>query len=358
MTTRSSHKLPTGTRLPASLLEIRRLFDALDWTTMARQVEEETLARAAIVGPVNSGKSTLFNRLKGHQISPVAAVPGTTRGLLSEHWGPFSLIDTPGFGEVDGVDRAGTALAGIEQANVIVLVLDAIAGVRQTDYALLQRLKATGKPVVVALNKIDLLDKDREMVLIDAREKLAEPGVISISAKKGTNIARLLLPRMVDAHPALAVAIGRALPSYRQQACRKVIRNASLLNAAIGAEPIPGLDIPFLLASQVRLVLRIAAIYGEPMSAQHARELIATIAGGVALRYVAEEGAKLVPGAGWVVAAAVAGAGTWAIGQAALQYFEHDKKLTSEQLQALYKRARHRRGPEAGEGSPAGETGA
>ena len=58
-------KIPTKpkTGLPATMLGIRRLFDALDWNEMARQVEEETLARVAIVGPVNSGKSTLFNTL-------------------------------------------------------------------------------------------------------------------------------------------------------------------------------------------------------------------------------------------------------------------------------------------------------
>jgi len=351
-----SSKGRSAARLPATLVEIRRLFDAFDWTAMARQVEEETLARVAIVGPVNSGKSTLFNRLKGHELSPVTAVPGTTRELLNEQWGPFTLIDTPGFGEVDGVDRAGVALAGIETAGVIVLVLDGFAGVRQTDRALLLRLKATGKPVIVVLNKIDLFDKDRELVIIDARAKLAEPNVIPISAKKGTNVAQLLLPRVVDAQPALAVAIGRALPGYRHQASRRVIRNASLLNAVIGAEPIPGLDIPFLLASQARLVLRIAAIFGESMSAQHARELIATIAGGAALRYLAEEGAKLVPVAGWIVASGVAAAGTWAIGQVALQYFEHDKKLTADQLQSLYRRLRRRRKPDETEGSLPEET--
>jgi len=337
------------TRLPGTLMEIRRLFDAFDWNAMARQVEEETLTHVAIVGPVNSGKSTLFNYLKGHEVSPVAPVPGTTRTLLNEQWGPFTLVDTPGFGEVDGVDRAGVALAGIESASVILLVLDAGAGVRQTDYALLHRLRATNKPVIAVLNKIDLLGKQWETVLVDAREKLGEPALIPISAKKGTNIARLLLPQVVDAHPALAVAIGRAIPTYRRQACRKVIRNASLLNAAIGLEPIPGLDIPFLLASQARMVLRIAAIYGEHMSAQHAKELIATIAGGVALRYAGQEGAKLLPAAGWVVASAVAGAGTFAMGQVAVQYFEHDKKLTAEQMQALYRRKRRQRERELAE---------
>jgi small GTP-binding protein len=337
MTTKAVSKVTPQTRLPVSLAEIRRIFDALDWTEMARQVEEETRAGVAIVGPVNSGKSTLFNTLKGRDVSPVGAVPGTTQQLHHEQWGPFTLTDTPGFGEVDGVDRAHIALQGVHTANVIVLVLDAVAGIRQADYALLQQLKATGKPVLVALNKIDLIKQGQEAVIAHARDKLGEPDLIPLSAKRGTNIARLLLPRMVDAHPALAVALGRALPSFRRRLANKVVRNASVFNAAIGAEPIPGLDIPFLLAVQTRMVLRIAAIFGEPMNVQHSKELVATIAGGVALRYLAQEGAKFIPGPGWVVAAAVAGVGTWAIGQVTIRYFEQGKKLNPEQLQNLYK---------------------
>jgi small GTP-binding protein len=326
----------TKAGLPATMYEIRRLFDALDWKEMARQVEEETLARVAIVGPVNSGKSTLFNRLQGHEVSPVSAVPGTTRELQHEQWGPFSLTDTPGFGEVDGVDRASIALQGVQAAEVIVLVLDVISGVRHTDYALLRQLKATAKPVVVVLNKIDLLKEDRDRVISDARDKLGEPDLVPISAKRGTNVARLLMPRLIDAHSALAVAIGRALPAYRRQAANKIIRNASILNALIGAEPIPGLAIPFLLAVQGQMVLRIAAIYGDPMSAQHAKELIATIAGGLAVRFLAQEAAKFVPGPGWVVAGLIASAGTWTIGQVAVQYFEHGKKLSARELRTLY----------------------
>jgi small GTP-binding protein len=317
-------------------MEIRRLFEALDWTEMSRQVQEESLARVAIVGPVNSGKSTLFNALKGREVSPVAAIPGTTRELHHEQWGPFSLTDTPGFGEVDGVDRASIALEGIRTSNVVVLVLDVVSGVRQSDLALLERLRATGRPVLTVLNKIDLLKEERDQVIANARDKLGEPDLIPLSAKKGTNIAALLLPRMIDAHPALAVALGRALPAYRRQAANKVIRSAAVFNAFVGAEPVPGLDIPFLLAIQARMVLRIAAIFGEPLSAEHAKELIATIVGGVTLRYLAQQGAKFIPGPGWIVSGAVASVGTWAIGQVAIRYFELGKNLNAQQLRTLY----------------------
>jgi small GTP-binding protein len=340
MTTRDA--VPQS-RLPGTLLEIRRLFDTLDWQGMARQVEQETQARVAIVGPVNSGKSTLFNTLKGRDVSPVAAVPGTTRELHSEQWGPFTLTDTPGFGEVDGVNRASIALQGVDAADVIVLILDAIAGVREADYALLQQLRRTGKPVVVALNKMDLLKEERDAVVAHARDKLGEPELIPISAKRGTHVAEILVPQVLEAHPSLAVALGRALPAYRRQAANRVIRNASLFNTAIGAGPVPGLDIPFLLATQARMVLRIAAIFGETMSAQHAKELVATIAGGVTLRYLAQAGVKFVPALGWAVSATVAGVGTWAMGQVARQYFEHGKTLSARELQDRYQSLVRRR---------------
>lgn len=320
--------------------EVRRLFSTLDWADLAQQVEQEARTRLAIVGPVNSGKSTLFNTLKGREVSPVAAVPGTTRELHHEQWEPFTLTDTPGFGEVDGVDRANIAMEAVDSADVIVLVLDAVAGVRQPDYALLQQLKATGKPVVVALNKIDLLKDSQDTVVADARVKLQEPNLVPISAKKGTNVAKLLLPRLVDAHPALVVALGRALPGYRRQAANHVVRNSSLLNTIVGAEPIPGLAIPFLLGIQARMVLRIAAIYGEPMSVEHAKTLLATIAGGLTLRYLAIAVAKFVPGPGWIVAGIVAGAGTWAIGRVAIQYFEHGKRLSPAQIRRLNEKRR------------------
>ncbi len=331
-------QIATRSRLPATLAEIRRLFDALDWNEMARQVEAEAQTGVAIVGPVNSGKSTLFNTLKGRTVSPVGAVPGTTQTMQYEEWGPFILLDTPGFGEVEGVDRAQIALEGVRRASVIVLVLDAVAGVRQADLELLQQLKATGKPVVTVLNKMDLVAKDdRERVVNHARDRLGEWGIIPVSAKEGTNVAGSLLPQLVDAQPALAVALGRALPGYRRQAANSVVRQGAVWNAVIGMEPVPGLDIPFLLAVQAQMVLRIAAIYGEPMSVQRARTLGATIVGGVALRYLAQQGAKLVPGPGWVVAGGIAGVGTWAIGQVAIRYFEYGKRLSPAEMQEMYR---------------------
>ena len=88
----------------------------------------------------------------------------------------------------------------------------------------------------------------------------------------------------------------------------------------------------------MRLVLRIAAIYGEAMSVRHARELLTTMAGSVGLRYLAAELSKFIPGPGWLVAAGVTGLGTWTMGHVAMAYFEGGKHLTPVQLRQRYKR--------------------
>jgi small GTP-binding protein len=325
--------------LPARLADLRGLLQALDWDRLSVAVQREAGARLAIVGPVNSGKSTLFNLIEGHKSSAVTAVPGTTRGVIEERMGPFVLIDTPGFGEVGGVDRAEIARRAAGQADVVVLLLDASAGLRQSDYEIYRSLRGAGKPLLVALNKVDLIKRDLKAVLRNLEEKL-EGSVIPISAKTGAGVAEKLIPAVVNAHPWMVVALGRELPAYRRRLINRLIRSAALLNGVIAVEPIPGLDIPLLLAGQVRMVLRIAAIYGESLSVRHARELLTTIAGGVALRFLATSLAKAIPGPGWVVAGVISGLGTSAMGHVAALYFEKGKRLTPSQLRERYRRRR------------------
>ncbi len=334
--------------LPSRLRDARRFIETIDLRQIEDAVAAEARAQMIIVGPVNSGKSTLFNQLKGQKLSAVSAVPGTTTEVVSERFGPFWLLDTPGLGEIAGSLHAQKALDALDRADVAILVLDGAAGVRQPDAELYRQVRTLGLPVVVALNKIDLIRRDLKAVVRDAEVKLGVP-VIPVSAKKGTNVADKLIPAIIDSHPRMAVTIGRSLPRYRKIAAKRVIRESAAIAAVAGAEPIPGLDIPLLIAVQVRMLLRLAAIHGEGMSAAHARELISAVAGGVAIRYAAQELVKLIPGPGWVVAGAAAATGTTALGRAAAIFFNNSQKLSPEQLRALYKRLRRRRKVPTGE---------
>src|SRR5207248_3163561 len=158
-----------------------------------------------------------------------------------------------GFGDPSQPTRSDAAREAIQTADINLLLIDASAGVRQVDLDLFQELKARPQPLVVALNKMDLISgREMEMVVTVVENRLGR-SVIPISARTGLNVSERLIPRLVDEHPALGVALGRALPEYRRIVAEKIIRRASTLSLFAGFEPIPGIDIPVLLIGQVRL---------------------------------------------------------------------------------------------------------
>src|SRR5258706_5820964 len=119
--------------LPRRMKDIRTVLGAVNYPALQAQVEAETRAHLSIVGPVNAGKSSLLNVLFGREVSAVSSVAGTTRQNQTESMGPFTLIDTPGLGEAAGNKRAAMAEDAIAQADVVVLLFDAVAGIRQAD---------------------------------------------------------------------------------------------------------------------------------------------------------------------------------------------------------------------------------
>ena len=93
-----------------------------------------------------------------------------------------------------------------------------------------------------------------------------------------------------------------------------------------------------MLAAQIRMVLRVAAIYGETLDAERAKEIIGAVMGGMLVRTAARQVARLVPVVGWAAAGGVAAAGTYALGRATIEYFASGKTLGQRQLRDLYDR--------------------
>src|SRR5947208_8384224 len=122
------------------------------------------MALVALVGRPNVGKSTLFNRLIGERRAVVHDLPGTTRDRLygTVEWRDreFTVIDTGGIGLETG---AGDLLADVRlqaeeamrQADVIVWVVDASAGLTAADYDVADRLRQSPKPIILTANKAD-----------------------------------------------------------------------------------------------------------------------------------------------------------------------------------------------------------
>ena len=170
----------------------------------------------SLVGRPNVGKSTLFNRLIGDERSVVHDMPGTTRDAIDTvvvtEDGPVRFVDTAGIRRRSKAEE-GTefyamvrALQAVDRADIAILVIDATVGVTHQDQRLAERIGASGSPVVVVLNKWELLATDeRPDVLAGVEDRLAFLGdvpVLKISARTGLGVHKLLpaLRRAVDAY--------------------------------------------------------------------------------------------------------------------------------------------------------------
>ncbi|MBU6241178.1 MAG: ribosome biogenesis GTPase Der [Acidobacteria bacterium] len=171
----------------------------------------EGVPRVAIVGRPNVGKSTLFNRLCGEERSVVHDMAGTTRDaidtLIETEDGRIVLVDTAGMRRRAKIDDSAEyyslvrALRAVDEADVALLVIDSTQGVTSQDQRLAERIDAAGSPLIVILNKWDLLDTEaREEMTTEMARKLyfiGDAPVLRVSALSGMGVHRLL-PILTD----------------------------------------------------------------------------------------------------------------------------------------------------------------
>ena len=118
-------------------------------------------------------------------------------------------------------------------------------------------------------------------------------------------------------------SLAARVPAVRRAVCDELIRSFAKKNALVSAAVfVPGVDMPILTLNQVRLVSRIALAHGQEIDRQRAVELLGVVGAGFGFRAVARELLDFVPVAGWAVKGAISYAGTRAVGEASVRYFE------------------------------------
>lgn len=134
---------------------------------------------------------------------------------------------------------------------------------------------------------------------------------------------------VVEACRQKKLAFALAFPFVRKPLANDAIVSTSVQNAGVGALLfIPGADMPVMTLNQCKMLLQIAAAYGEELSIERLKELAAVVAGGFACRSFARQIVTVVPVGGWAVKAAIGGSGTYAMGRAAVEYYEGGANLS------------------------------
>jgi small GTP-binding protein len=296
--------------------------------------------RIAIVGPTNVGKSTFYNQLvqRKEDRAEVSPLPGTTRANQQADAGLFHIVDTPGadaVGEV-GQQEQEMALAAAANAEFLILMFDAIQGIKRTELELYERLVGLGKPYIVVMNKIDLARRERQQIIEGAANslRLHPDQVIPIVAKTGENMDDVLVA-IAMTEPEIVAALGQALPHYRWQLAWRAIVSAASASAAVALTPLPVVDFIPLMAVQSAMVLAIARIYNYQVTLERARELAAAFGLGFLGRMLFRQLAKLGGVPGWLLSSAIATATTVVMGYAASIWFETGERVSTDTLKRM-----------------------
>ncbi len=195
----------------------------------------------AVVGRPNVGKSTLVNRILGRREAVVEDVPGVTRDRVSypANWAgrDFTLVDTGGW-EVDvlGLDAAVASQAevAVELADAVLFVVDATVGATATDERVVRMLRASGKPVVLAANKVDDMRGEADAATLWSLG-LGEPFPVSAVHGRGSGD---LLDACVAVLPEQSTVSAPAPGGPRRVALlgKPNVGKSSMLNKLVGSD--------------------------------------------------------------------------------------------------------------------------
>ncbi len=268
-----------------------------------KDIQSQEWVQIAIVGPGQTGKSSLLAALSRRQLDGSKPI--------------FTLVDI--HDEYLGYKPDEKLSEKLRDVDLILLILDGRYELSNSTKTMYERLNSLNRPVLVLLNKIDLVQTPRDAVRA-ARRRLGT-NVFATSAVQPETIDQLL-QAILDTDSRTLFSLTQSFPDFRRSICHGIVSQAAFSGAIVGAIRIPIVDLLPMTAIQTGMLLKIARTFGYPLNRERARELLPMLAAGVAAREGSHWLKRRYPEYRKLISISVAGIWTFVLGHAAIQYFE------------------------------------
>ncbi len=293
----------------------------------AHEAPRRSEGRIALAGLPGSGKKTLINSLWGWEaLTELPDEPVHRLGL-------FTLVTLP-----EEAGNGDDLLYALESADLVIYLLDGVAGPQPADIRWLARLRALPATLLIVLNKADLLGGTiAPEVLAGLRDQLARP-VLPLSASDGRAVHDRFLPAVLKACPQLAVPLAAEITGLRWRVVQRLIHDSAVMSGLSTLENGATVDIHALLDLQRRLLRQIAQVYGFRED-DDATPGPWTLVQRAVLHQLARVMQDLGPLGRRLAALLISVSGTWAAGQQAQAHY--DGARPAARLATLLRRSKH-----------------
>lgn len=334
---------------------------AQGWAVAAEQVGralEQTLS-VAFLGSASSGKDSAIRAIFGLDFGQIDPIPGSTREIkvaAVDAERRLLVVNAPGFGDLRA-DVKAEAERALEHLDLAVYVVNCDGGATIDERRDLDRIRTLGRPVLVCLNKIDLIrEHERDMfvkatllqlgvteadAVVTAFDPLPQlaPGPLGVE-----RVLSWIHTHLADGGKALLFAKN---VRNKAAACEPIILAAAKKAALAGAIPIPGADATAITALQVKLITDLAGVFGRRIDQDVILFILGQALAGGSKGFV-KWGIEAAKAAGWLpggqvvsvavsgIGAAIASASTYGVGKATVAFLSRSGEMSGAELREVF----------------------
>lgn len=345
---------------------VRRSEIQARWELAAAEVQA-SLSRSlsvAFLGSASSGKDSAIRALFGIDFGQIDPIPGSTdriRVSALDRDQRVLIVNAPGFGDVrQEVDAEARRV--LDSLDLAIYLVNCDGGATIDERRDLDALRELGRPVLVCLNKIDLIRPHQrdDFVRATLLQLGVEPDQAVVTAFDplpaladepiGVEETAAWIHRRLD-EDGKALLFAKHLRN-KAAACEAIIQTAARNSALAGAVPVPGADFTAVAAIQVKLISDIAAVHGVRMDKDAAWFILGEVLAGGGKGFI-RWGVEALKAAGWIpgaqlahvataaLGASLAAATTYGVGRAAMAFMASKQTLTGPQLRQVFDTSAH-----------------